>query len=89
MADEKPEFGARLLGGMPTVGGFLMVAGLTIWRNGNEYSKGLLDDLMLGFFILLMVWFLLPRRDKSGVHEQSDNRVALRLGKSLKRVLRR
>jgi len=48
---------------------FFVAAGLVIWKNGGINSHGWADTAMAGVFILLMIWLLSPRRNKSAGHE--------------------
>lgn len=47
------------------------------------------DLIMFAILGLLFTWFLWPSRGDAAGHEQPDKSVAFRLGKSLKRVIRR
>lgn len=72
-----------------TVGTVAIAAALVFMKkDAFKYSRGLLDEAMLVAFFVLMVWLLLPRRDKPAGHEDADQGFALRLGKSLKRIRR-
>lgn len=61
---------------------------ITIWRNGGINSHGPADSAMFIGFLLFLGWLSLPRRNKAPGDKSIDNGIALRLGKSLKRVLR-
>jgi len=67
-----------------------VVAGILVLTKGDgfKYSHGPADFAMFVGFIVFVGWLLLPRRDKPAGHEGTDQGFALRLGKSLKRVLR-
>lgn len=70
---------------------FVMAAGLH-WARGGEFrSHGILDELMIIPFFLLMWWLLRERRQTDGTAdaEGAENKFALRLGKSLNGVIRR
>lgn len=72
-----------------TVACFIAVAVIVFSReDAFKYSRGPLDVAMLVAFFVLMIWLLLPRRDKSAGHKDADQGFALRLGQSLKRVFR-
>lgn len=68
--------------------GFAGASVITIWRNGGINSHGPADTLMFVGFMIFLGWLLLPRRNKAPSHEGADQSLALRLGKSLKRILR-
>jgi len=67
---QKPPQKHYVVGFLPIL---FMAAGLTIWNNGGLNAKGTADYVMLGLFILLMIWLLSPRRpDKSAGHDRSS-----------------
>lgn len=86
MSNENPS-GFRL-DPVTAIGAFTVAAGLTIWKNGGIGSNGLADTLMFVAFIGLMVWLLLPSRDKSRGQQSPNESVSFRFGKALKRILR-
>ncbi len=74
--------------GFALFAGFVGATIITIWRNGGINSHGTADTLMFIGFLIFLGWLTLPRRDKAPGHEGADKGLALRLGKSLKRILR-
>ena len=74
--------------GFALFAGFIGATVITIWRNGGINSHGPADTLMFIAFLIFVGWLTLPRRDKPPGHQGADQGLALRLGKSLKRVLR-
>ena len=69
--------------------GTVFIAGfLVLWRNGLTYSKGPIDIMAFVFFLLLLTWFLRPRRDKSASNQGVDKGLAFRIGKALHGILR-
>lgn len=86
MADKSTTDG---FGGAGMLSVFIVTMAVTIWKNGGINSLGTGDTLMFGAFILLMVWFLLPRRglqQAKGQHPRQS--LAFRFGKALNSVRR-
>lgn len=72
---------------------FVTALCLIVWKAGGisgllEHSRGPADTAMFVAAVLFIGWLSLPTRKKPASEQSVDNGLALRLGKSLKRVFR-